>query len=81
MIRYLMSGFVACSLLFPSIAFANFKVAEFTFLPSKSKKVFEVKTTVRDSLKEDRSQKKLDDDFKLSDEQLENLLGKIVLTK
>lgn len=68
-------------MLFSGASLANFKVAEFTFLPNKSKKAIEVKTTVRESLKKDRSQQKLDDDFQLSDEQIQKLIGNITLNK
>ena len=79
--RIFIVSFVACSVLGTGISFANFKLAEFTFLPNKSKKVLEVKTTVRDSLKKDRSQENLDRDFKLSDKEIEKLIGNITLNK
>ena len=79
--RILIFSFVSCSLLYPSISSADFKVAEFTFLPTKSKNVVKIKSTVRDSLKEDRSQRKIDQDVKLSDKQIEKLIGNIVFTK
>lgn len=79
--RIVVMSFIVSSLLYPSIASADFKVAEFTFLPNKSKSVINIKSTVRDSLKEDRSQRKIDQDVKLSDKQIEKLIGNIVFTK
>ena len=75
------TSFVAFSVLSPSISFADFKVAEFTFLPIRSKNVVRIKSTVRDSLKEDCRQKKIDQDIKLTDEEIDKLIGHIVLTK
>lgn len=79
--RIFILGLFTSAMLFSSVSLANFKVAEFTFLPNKSKKAIEVKTTVRESLKKDRSQQKLDNDFKLSDEQIQKLIGNITLNK
>ena len=79
--RILIFSFVSCSLLYPSISSADFKVAEFTFLPTKSKNVVKIKSTVRDSLKEDRRQKQIEQDLKLSEGQVNRLIGHIVLTK
>ncbi|MEP3234054.1 MAG: hypothetical protein ABJO30_14610 [Hyphomicrobiales bacterium] len=79
--RIVVMSFVVSSLLYPSISLADFKVAEFTFLPVKSKNVIKIKSTVRDSLKKDRSQKQIDQDIKLSDKQIEKLIGNIVLNK
>ncbi|MEP3631446.1 MAG: hypothetical protein ABJN04_15755 [Hyphomicrobiales bacterium] len=79
--RIVVMSFVVSSLLYPSISSADFKVAEFTFLPVKSKNVIKIKSTVRDSLKKDRSQKQIDQDIKLSDKQIEKLIGNIVLNK
>ena len=79
--RIFIISFVAFFVLNPSISFADFKVAEFTFLPTKSNKVIEIKSTVRDSLKEDRSQKQIDQDINLTDEQVKQLIGNIVLNK
>jgi len=50
-------------------------------LPNKSKKVLEIKSTIRDSLKEGRRQKQIDQDLNLSDEQVKQLIGNIVLNK
>ena len=81
MYRIFIISFVAFSVFSPGIASANFKVAEFTFLPNKSKKVIEIKSTVRESIKEDRSQKNIDQDINLSDKEIERLIGNIVFTK
>jgi len=79
--RLFIISFVACLFVSPSLSFASFKVAEFTFLPNKSKKVLKIKSTVRESIKKDRRQKQIDKDLNLSDEEIEKLIGHIVLTK
>lgn len=81
MSRFFIVSFVACSVLGTGISFADFKVAEFTFLPNKSRNVIKIKSTIRDSIKEDRSQKQIDQDLKLSEKQVNQLLGNIVLNK